>query len=150
MLTKSLNINNLCNELFQSKTEALEALPYAVGITISKYAEIPTDKVDNPLKFYLMNCQKQIEEDIDYINELFVFDLDLALKVAKSFWTMRYHALHGFPEKYEFIGNKDFLHIMFGAYIYLSDNDINIMNKYANELPCLMANLDNFLSKEKD
>ena len=71
-----------------------KALSVALGIAISRKATLPTSKVDIAQDFFNINVRSSALEKICAFNEQVIIDVDLTEQIVRSFWLIRYNAIH--------------------------------------------------------
>lgn len=67
-----------------------KAVSVALGVAISKLIPVPSQNTDGFLAIYDSSLYLTASKYINYFNEGYVIDIELAQRTSRMFWSMRY------------------------------------------------------------
>lgn len=119
-------INSVAN-LEQAVQVRSKIAAIAVGYACACNVDMPSAKVHSPELHYKGLAELSVKRWVGEFNEAVVLDCNLALEAARSFWMMRYNAVHNCPVLSDVPG--DFFQSMFGSTQHFSPAMIALLNE---------------------
>ena len=85
------------SKLTTNNTSRAMSTSIALGRTLSNSLTLPSSPVDNPLQYFKIQNQLNLESLISTINEIVIIDTNAVLDYATKFYEYRYASVHPTP-----------------------------------------------------
>lgn len=117
----------------------------AIGYACACSAGMPSAEVENAELHYVNNVEALAKRIISAFNEATVIDTASALAFSRSFWLLRYDAIHKCPRLESIPG--DFFSSVFGVSKYFSADLIDFANKNNEEISFVYTHVCNVIKE---
>lgn len=115
----------------------------AIGYACACNSILPSSEVDDAQILYTNSVEPFAKRVISTLNEVSVIDTALALSFARSFWLLRYEAVHKCPRMDQVPG--DFFCSVFGVPKFFSPETIEFTNEYNRQIGVVYTHICNVI-----
>jgi hypothetical protein len=123
---------NAVRELTQPVKDRSKIAAFAIGYAAGCNIDLPSSELTDPSAHYDVNIAQGIGCLVSEFNECIVVDTVSAMVFARSFWLLRYEAVHRCPRMDQIPGN--FFYSVFGVANFFSDADVDFLNTHSKDI----------------
>lgn len=115
----------------------------AIGYACACNSVLPTSEVENAEDHYRAIVEPFAKRVISGLNEASIFDTAMALDFARSFWLLRYEAVHKCPRMDQLPGN--FFCSVFGVPKFFSPETIEFVDRNNRTIAAVYMQICNLI-----
>lgn len=116
----------------------------AIGYACACNSVLPTSEVDDAETHYRLTVEPFAKRVVSALNEVSVLDTAMALDFARSFWLLRYEAVHKCPRMDQVPG--DFFCSVFGVPKFFSPDTIAFANTHNQAIGTVYTHICNVIA----
>jgi len=126
---EAITFNSFVRERVSRAEDVRLVVSLAAAIAVSDTLSLPQGKLLELEAYYSNNLIYRVETYFDALNEELIIDLDVARKVARSFWMIRAYAQQGYADKVILAkGTNTFIEKFLNVQMYLSEDIVTFLN----------------------
>lgn len=148
MNPKYIPFINAVRELPQAVKDRSKIAAFAIGYAAGCNIALPSSELSEPSSHYDVNIAQSIGRLVSGFNECIVIDTVAAMAFARSFWLLRYEAVHRCPRMDQMPGN--FFCSVFGVANFFSQADIDFLNEHAKDINTVYHKVCRFIEQNQE